>query len=137
MMLPGFEVAMDDAPGVSERHCFTNSFKEAQAVGERVVLPLEVLVKARAFDEFHHVVEAAVRQFTAIVDGDDIRMFERSQHARFPPHRWVLHVEHLEGDGTVEFAVVREVDGAHSPAAQFPDQGIAGEAQVRQSGGLS
>jgi hypothetical protein len=74
------------------------------------------MIQARAGYQLHGVERAAIGQRAGLIDGYDGRMFEASDELRFAGQRGV---QDLDCHRAVEFAVVRRIHHAQSPAADL------------------
>ena len=95
------------------RHDGERLGRREPAVGQR-------LTQAHPVDELHHQVVEALA-VSEVVDPDDVGMIEARHRPRLAgeplgERRVVLQVgvEHLDGNGAVEGAMPRPVDGAHA-----------------------
>ena len=116
---------MHDTARVRERDDVTDAIEQAQAILQRGQ-PSHAVREPVAGDERHDVVRAVVRQPSALVDGDDARMFEGREDPRFAAETFVVHDagqrRHFDRDVAFELAIARAIDRSHAAAADLFQQ---------------
>ena len=125
------DVAMHHALAmrVIERTC--DFAGDAYRVGDGQ-LPFTLQSRAQRFagDQRHHVVQQAVG-LAAVEQREDVRMLQARCGADLAQESFAtkchaeVGVQHLDGDITIVFEIVREVHGGHPAGAEFADHAIA------------
>src|SRR4029079_14848548 len=98
------------------------------------------LVQALAVHEFEDE-ELGVVGLNEVVDLSDVRVIERGDDLRLPSEAGdTVRIvgegggQNLQSDIASQFAVVREVDGAHAPAPDRRDDVVDAKAGARRQG---
>src|ERR1700676_1463536 len=130
---------MKDAARMSERNCFANAQEQPQAILHRFHV-LDEFVEALAFDKFHGVEDASIRQRAYVVHGHYSGMFKPCEHAGFA-HQTVRqiailarYIKHFQRDATFQLFVFRGVNDAHAAASHAFEQTIACAGKIRLLG---
>src|SRR5262249_10856263 len=132
-----FQIAMENSARVGKRNCVADAKEQTQALRQRIELR-DVFIETKSFNELHGVKDATVRQRADIVHGNDARMFELREDARFahePPGELPIcigGVKNLERDAAGKFFVVGRVDHAHTTAGDEFAQRVARAGKIRR-----
>ena len=116
-----------------------NALEDAQAFGVGRLVA-QIVIEPPTAHELHRIKRATVGERAHVVHGHDARMLEARQDLRLA-HQPVDRVgrqrerpDDLERDETIERAVARDVDGAHTTMAERFDELVL---RVREIGDLA
>ena len=135
-MFARLQVAVDDSLVMRRRQCAGHCRPDARHLIERQAAPVDQGVQRLARDQLHRQ-EVRVAVLFDRVNGDDVRVVQRGQRARFAPEPLDAigvggHVrgKDLEGDVAPERGIRRPVDRAHAAAADEALDRVAAEARA-------
>ena len=135
----GFEVPMNDSLRVRRLDRAGNLSHQGKRLVDRRRAATQALQQGPALDHFHRQEVTPTNVFHG-VDGGDVRVIERGQHARLTEEalarlRVAVEVrrEHLQRHLAFEARIAREIDDAHASTPQLAENRIGADG-VRHRG---